>query len=159
MTSSLFLNVNGTRIAVTPERPGVSLLDVLRTELELYSARLGCGLGKCGSCTVLIDGVSVRSCLIPIDTLSPDQKILTQEGLARSGRPDPVRQAFRDDPVFECGNGSCSNGMIMEAVSLLNRNPTPSPAQIRDALETVLCRCGKLDRAIRAVRRAIPAKP
>jgi nicotinate dehydrogenase subunit A len=147
---SLILNVNGTdhEISADPQTP---LLYVLRNDLRLNAAKFGCGLGQCGSCTVVIDGKPVTSCTVPIMLLK-GRRITTLEGLGSMQRPGPLQQAFIDMQAAQCGY--CIAGMMMRAHALLTSNPDPSDAQIRAALEPNLCRCGTHMRILAAVRRA-----
>jgi nicotinate dehydrogenase subunit A len=144
------LEVNGKRHDVTAEAE-TPLLYVLRNDLKLKGARFGCGLGQCGSCTVIVDGKPVQSCDFPLSAAA-GKKITTIEGLARSGKPHPLQQAFIDEQAAQCGY--CVTGIIMSAKALLDANPRPSDAEIRAALKGNLCRCGTHLRILRAIRRA-----
>lgn len=128
-----------------------SLLHVLRNDLELNSPKYGCGLGECGACTVLIDGVAARSCVIPASAVA-GRDITTLEGLGSLAAPHPVQQAFIDEQAAQCGY--CLNGMIMMTVALLARNPDPGDEEIRRELSGNLCRCGTHLEIVKAVRRA-----
>lgn len=128
-----------------------SLLQVLRNDLELNSPKYGCGLGECGACTVLIDGVAARSCVIPASAVA-GRDITTLEGLGSLAALHPVQQAFIDEQAAQCGY--CLNGMIMMTVALLARNPDPSDDEIRRELSGNLCRCGTHLEIVKAVRRA-----
>jgi len=132
--------------------PAVPLLTVLRNDLGLTSPKYGCGLGECGACTVLVDGVAARACAIPAARVA-GRRITTLEGL---GGPDgalhPVQQAFVDAQAAQCGY--CLSGMIMTAAALIARNPAPSEAEIREELRYNLCRCGTHLEILDAVRRA-----
>jgi nicotinate dehydrogenase subunit A len=147
------LTVNGVPHSVTAE-PDTPLLYVLRNDLELNGAKYGCGLSQCGACTVLIDGRAVRSCVTPISTLETSE-ITTIEGLGSIGKPHALQQAFIEEQAAQCGY--CTNGMIMSAKELLDRNPRPSEPDVRAALAGNLCRCGTHNRIIRAVMRASQA--
>jgi len=147
------LNVNGTRRSVAAE-PDTPLLYVLRNDLELNGAKYGCGLSQCGACTVLIDGKAFRSCVTPIGALDKSE-ITTIEGLGTIEQPHPLQQAFIAEQAAQCGY--CSNGMIMSAKELLDRNPHPSEQDVRAALAGNLCRCGTHNRIIKAVLRAAQA--
>lgn len=149
-TKSLTLNVNGAEHNVDV-RPDVPLLYILRNDLKLNGPKFGCGLGECGACTVLIDGVAARSCLIPIEGVV-DRKVTTLEGLGTLDKPDPVQQAFIQEQAAQCGY--CINGMIMATRALLDRNPNPTIDEIRQELAFNLCRCGTHVEIIRAVQRA-----
>ena len=128
-----------------------ALLYVLRNDLELNGPKFGCGLGECGACTVIIDGVAARSCVIPISGCV-QRNILTLEGLGSRERTDPVQDAFIEEQAAQCGY--CLNGMIMTTKALLMSNPQPSEAEILQALRYNLCRCGAHVEILRAVMRA-----
>jgi len=149
------LHVNGAIHEVEAES-STPLLYVLRNDLGLKGPHFGCGLGQCGACTVIIDGAAVRSCTTPVSQVRG--QVTTLEGLAKNGKLDPVQQAWIDEQVPQCGY--CQNGQIMTARALLNRNPKPTDADIRTAMEGVLCRCMSYYRIHAAIRRAagIPAK-
>jgi nicotinate dehydrogenase subunit A len=144
------LTVNGA-IHDIDAAPDTALLYVLRNDLELNGPKYGCGLGECGACVVLIDGVAARSCVIPIDGCV-DREILTLEGLGSRDRPDPVQQAFIDEQAAQCGY--CLNGMIMTTKAVLLRNKRPSEAEVLEALRYNLCRCGAHIEITRAAMRA-----
>ena len=144
------LLVNGKRQHVEAEED-TPLLYVLRNDLKFNGPKFGCGLAQCGSCTVLIDGKPVRSCVTPIVGLA-NRAITTLEGLGSPEKPHAVQRAFVEMQAAQCGY--CSNGMIMATTALLAKNASPSEAEIRAALEGHLCRCGTHLRIIRAVRRA-----
>ena len=147
------LNVNGVPRSVTAE-PDTPLLYVLRNDFELNGAKYGCGLAQCGACTVLIDGRAVRSCVTPISALEKSE-ITTIEGLGTIDKPHALQQAFIEEQAAQCGY--CTNGMIMSAKELLDRNPKPSEPDVRAALAGNLCRCGTHNKIIRAVLRAAQA--
>jgi aerobic-type carbon monoxide dehydrogenase small subunit (CoxS/CutS family) len=142
------LTVNGRRWA-GDVRDETSVLAVVRDQLLLTGAKLGCGEGQCGSCTVLVDGRPVKACVTPI---ADRQSIVTIEGLARDGRLHPVQQAFVDAQAFQCG--FCTPGMIMGAAALLSRQQRPTDDDVRTALDGHLCRCGTYPRIVQAVRAA-----
>jgi len=144
------LMVNGSRRSV-PAEPATPLLYVLRNDLALNGAKFGCGLAQCGACTVLVDGRAVRSCVTPISALG-ESEITTIEGLGTIDKPHPLQQAFIDEQAVQCGH--CINGMIMAAKELLDHNPRPTEADVREGLAAHLCRCGTHGRIIRAVLRA-----
>ncbi len=144
------LNVNGADRAVDADAD-TPLLYVLRDHLQLNGAKYGCGLGQCGSCTVIVDGEAVFSCITPISVL-PGRRITTLEGLGSADKPGPVQAAFIEEQAAQCG--FCIPGMIMRAQALLQRNATPSEAQIRAHMNVNLCRCGTHSRILRAVGRA-----
>jgi len=131
--------------------PDTALLYVLRNDLELNGPKFGCGLGECGACTVLIDGVAARACVIPISGCV-ERKILTLEGLGSRDRPDPVQSAFIAEQAAQCGY--CLNGMIMSTKALLMRTPRPSETEVEEALRYNLCRCGAHIEIMRAALRA-----
>jgi nicotinate dehydrogenase subunit A len=145
------LDVNAIRHTLTlPE--DVPLLYVLRNDLALNGPKFGCGIGECGACTVLIDGVAARSCAMPV-SVAVGRKVLTLEGLGDRANPDPVQQAFIEEQAAQCGY--CLNGMIIGVKALLLRNPDPTEAQIRAELEFNLCRCGTHVEIMRAAKRAV----
>ena len=143
------LEVNGQSREVDAD-PATPLLYVLRDHIALNGAKYGCGLGQCGSCTVIVEGVATRSCVTPVGSVRG--AITTLEGLATNGRLHPVQQAWIDEQVPQCGY--CQNGQIMTAAALLDRNPNPTDAQIREAMSRALCRCMTYYRVQAAVRRA-----
>jgi aerobic-type carbon monoxide dehydrogenase small subunit (CoxS/CutS family) len=144
------LNVNGVATALDLE-PAEKLLWVIRERLGLTGAKYGCGEGQCGACTVLVDGVPVRSCTARA-TLLAGRRIETIESLERDGRLHPVQQAFLDHEALQCGY--CTPGMVMAAVGLLRANPPPADADIVKAMDHNLCRCGTYQRIVAAVRQA-----
>jgi nicotinate dehydrogenase subunit A len=144
------IKVNGAMHSV-PAEPDTPLLYVLRNDLGLNAAKFGCGIAQCGACTVLVDGKPVRSCATPIDTLGRSE-ITTLESLGTIERPHPLQAAFMAEQAAQCGY--CIPGMIMVAKALLDRNPQPSEADVRQGLAGNLCRCGAHNRIVRAVLRA-----
>jgi nicotinate dehydrogenase subunit A len=144
------LKVNGRSHSVSAD-PDTPLLYVLRDDLQLNAAKFGCGLGQCGSCTVLVDGAPTLSCVTPIMLLEGRQ-ITTLEGLGTLEDPGPLQRAFIEEQAAQCGY--CIPGMMMRAQALLERNPHASDAEIRAQLEPNLCRCGTHMRILQAVRRA-----
>jgi len=144
------LRVNGQSHNVSAD-PDTPLLYVLRDELQLNAAKFGCGLGQCGSCTVLVDGAPTLSCVTPIMLLEGRQ-ITTVEGLGTAEDPGPMQRAFIEEQSAQCGY--CIPGMMMRAQGLLQRNPRATDAEIRAYLEPNLCRCGTHMRILRAVKRA-----
>jgi aerobic-type carbon monoxide dehydrogenase small subunit (CoxS/CutS family) len=144
------LRVNGRTQSVDVD-PATPLLYVLRNDLDLHGPRFGCGLGQCGACTVLIKGEAVRSCIRPVSSVN-GAEITTLEGLAAGGRLHPVQQAWIDEQVPQCG--FCQNGQILTAKALLDRNPNPTDAQIRQAMSATLCRCMTYYRVQAAIKRA-----
>ena len=147
--SRVTLNVNGTAHTVDVD-PATPLLYVLRNDLGLRGPRFGCGLGQCGACTVIIDGMATRSCSIP--TSRARGTITTLEGLSENGLLHPVQQAWIDEQVPQCG--FCQNGQIMTAKALLDRNPSPTDRQIREEMNGTLCRCMTYYRIQAAIKRA-----
>jgi aerobic-type carbon monoxide dehydrogenase small subunit (CoxS/CutS family) len=143
------LRVNGEAKTVSVE-PDTPLLYVLRNDLELNGPKFGCGLAQCGACTVQIDGTAVRSCVTPMSAVKG--QVTTIEGLASETRLHPLQRAFIEEQACQCGY--CGNGMVMSAKALLDRNPRPTPAQIKQALNGHLCRCASHNRIVRAVLRA-----
>ena len=150
---TISLKVNGTT-RTTPAAPDTPLLYVLRNDLDLNGAKFGCGLAQCGACTVLVDGKPTRSCVTQIGTLG-NSEVTTLEGLGSIDKPHALQQAFIEEQAAQCGY--CTNGMIMTAKELLDRNPKPSEQDVRTALAGNLCRCGAHNRIIRAVMRAAQA--
>ena len=144
------LTVNGRRHEVDAD-PDTPLLYVLRDDLQLNGAKFGCGFGQCGACTVMVDGKAIFSCVIPI-ALLPARQIKTIEGLGTESAPGVVQRAFIEEQAAQCGY--CIAGMVMRAQALLERNPSPTEDQIREAMMPNLCRCGTHMRILRAVRRA-----
>jgi nicotinate dehydrogenase subunit A len=144
------LNVNG-RIHEVDAAPDTALLYVLRNDLELNGPKYGCGLGECGACAVLIDGLAARACVIPIEGCV-GHEVVTLEGLGSREHPDPVQAAFIQENAAQCGY--CLNGMIISTKALLQRTPHPSEADIQEALRHNLCRCGAHVEIMRAAMRA-----
>ncbi len=144
----LVVNTQTHDIDVDPETP---LLYVLREDLRLNGAKFGCGLGQCGSCTVLVDGEPVFSCLTPV-LLLEGKEITTLEGLGTAEQPGPIQQAFIAEQAAQCGY--CIPGMMMRAQALLQKQPRASDAEIRAHMQPNLCRCGTHMRILRAVKRA-----
>ena len=131
--------------------PDTPLLYVLRNDLKLNAAKFGCGLGQCGSCTVIVDGKAVLSCVTPLLLLEGKQ-VTTLEGLGTICEPAPIQRAFMEEQAAQCGY--CIAGMMMRAQALLQKNSKPTDEEIRTELEQNLCRCGTHMRILRAVRRA-----
>jgi len=144
------LSVNGESHHV-PLTRHTTLLNALRNDLGLNGPKFGCGLGECGACTVLVDGVAARACVIPACEVQ-ERAITTLEGLGNAQQLHVVQQAFIDAQAAQCGY--CLNGMVMMTVALLAHTPNPSDAQIRHALAGNLCRCGAHLEIMDAVRRA-----
>jgi aerobic-type carbon monoxide dehydrogenase small subunit (CoxS/CutS family) len=146
--SIVSLRINGATHEVDIEA-STPLLYVLRNDIGLRGPRFGCGLSQCGACTVIIDGVATRSCIIPASQVSGE--ITTLEGLSNNGALDPLQQAWIDEQVPQCGY--CQNGQIMTAKAMLDQNPNPTDAEIRAGMEGVLCRCMSYYRIQTAIKR------
>lgn len=144
------LTVNGQTHTIDVE-PDTPLLYALRDDLKLNGAKFGCGLGQCGSCTVLLQGQPVMSCVTPVSVVQ-GRTVTTLEGLGTADTPGPLQRAFIEEQAAQCGY--CIAGMIVRAQALLNRNPNPSDEDIRRHLQPNLCRCGTHMRIVKAVRRA-----
>ena len=144
------LRVNG-RSRVVDTDPSTPLLYVLRDDLGLNGPKFGCGLSQCGCCTVMLEGNAVRSCSIAVSN-AQNRNITTLEGLGSVARPHRLQKAFIEEQAAQCGY--CMNGMIMNAKALLDKTPHPTEAEIRRALDGILCRCGSHLRVIRAIQRA-----
>jgi len=147
--SRFTLTVNGAPHTVDVE-PSTPLLYVLRNDLGLHGPHFGCGLGQCGACAVIINGVATRSCITQVSAVRAD--VTTLEGLATNGTLHPVQQAWIDEQVPACG--FCQNGQIMTAKALLDKNPNPTDAQIREGMNRTLCRCMTYYGIQKAIRRA-----
>ena len=148
MTITILTTINGSRQEVAV-RPNQTLLEFLREKLSLQGSVEGCGVGVCGSCTVLVDGRPVSSCLM-LASNAEGKKVTTIEGLSHSGELDPVQRAFLKHQAFQCGY--CTPGMIMAVKGLLADNPHPSEEQARDYLSGNLCRCGTYSEVLAAVK-------
>jgi nicotinate dehydrogenase subunit A len=149
------LRVNGREHRVSADA-STPLVYILRNDLKLKGTRFGCGQGNCGACTVLIDGKPMQSCDTPLWS-ARGHEITTIEGLGSADAPGRLQQAFIDEQAMQCGY--CINGIIMSAEALLARNPAPTEAEIAQALERNLCRCGSHVRVLRAIKRAAGAAP
>ena len=147
------LRVNGSSRTVDVD-PATPLLYVLRNDLDLHGPRFGCGLGQCGACTVLVKNEAVRSCIRPVSSVA-GAEITTLEGLSKGGTLHPLQQAWIDEQVPACG--FCQNGQILTAKALLDRNPRPTDAQIRQGMANTLCRCMTYYRIQAAIKRAVKA--
>ena len=145
----IHLTVNGAAQSLDV-LPGVPLLYVLRNDLGLNGPKFGCGLGECGACTVILDGVAARSCTVPM-RVAAGRRVVTLEGLGTAEAPHPVQQAFIDEQAAQCGY--CLNGMIMTVKALLDRDPEPDDATLRRELSGNLCRCGAHIEILRAAHR------
>ncbi len=150
MDAKITLIVDGQKRAVVTD-PERSLLDVLREDLRVMGPKYGCGEGRCGACTVLMDGKRTLSCITPIGG-ADGKKITTIEGLADGDRLHPVQQAFLDEGAIQCGY--CTPGMILSAVALLDENPRPTDEQIAEWMDGNICRCNGYTKILNAVRRA-----
>jgi nicotinate dehydrogenase subunit A len=148
------LRVNGKSRVVDTD-PTTPLLYVLRNDVGLHGPKFGCGLGQCGACTVILEGNAIRSCTLPVSA-AQNRAVTTLEGLGSVARPHPLQKAFIEEQAAQCG--MCMNGMVMTAKALLDRNPNPSDAQIKQAMNGNLCRCGSYLRILRAIRRAARQK-
>ena len=150
MDVTVTLTVNGVSRTVTtdPQRP---LLDVLREDLHLTGTKYGCGEGRCGACTVLMDGKPARSCVVPI-SLADKKSVTTIEGLAKGESLHPVQEAFLEEGAMQCGY--CTPGMILSAVALLQDKPNPTDEEIVAGLNGNICRCNGYAKITNAVRRA-----
>src|SRR5262245_1792554 len=150
--STIALKVNGSTHTVDVD-PATPLLYVLRNDLGLRGPRFGCGLGQCGACAVIINRVATRSCITQVSSVKAE--VTTLEGLAPSGSLHPIQRAWIDEQAPQCG--FCQNGQIMTAKALLDRNPAPTDAQIREAMTATLCRCMTYYRVQAAIKRAAGA--
>jgi nicotinate dehydrogenase subunit A len=151
MSKAFAFSVNGKAVSVSPANEETPLLNVLRNELGLMGTRFGCGLEQCGCCTVLIDGKPEKSCAKPLWSVA-GKTITTVEGLGSEAKPHPLQQAFLDEQAGQCGY--CLSGILVSAKALLDANPAPTRAQIAQALDGNICRCGSHNRILRAVEKA-----
>jgi aerobic-type carbon monoxide dehydrogenase small subunit (CoxS/CutS family) len=147
------LNVNGSAYDIDADAQA-NLLSVLREQLDLTGSKYGCGEGRCGACTVLINGNPRKSCITPVGAVGQKQ-VTTIEGLAKGDRLHPLQQAFLDEGAMQCA--FCTSGMIMTAVSLVNTNPNPTDSEIYQFMEGNICRCGTHPRIVAAIRNAAKA--
>jgi aerobic-type carbon monoxide dehydrogenase small subunit (CoxS/CutS family) len=147
-TISFVLNGKKTDLNIDPNQ---TLLWVLRNLLGLTGTKYGCGIGFCGSCTILVDNEPLRSCMLSVGDIA-GKKLVTIEGLAVNGQLHPVQKAFLEHDAFQCGY--CTPGMIMNATGLLLKNPSPTTQEIKDGMEDNLCRCGAHMRIIDAIHTA-----
>lgn len=147
-TVTLIVNGEEKHVVTDPQR---SLLDVLRENFHVTGPKYGCGEGQCGTCTVLMDGRAIRSCVLPV-TMANKKKVTTIEGLSNGDRLHPVQQAFLDEGAVQCGY--CTPGMVLTAVAFLRENPKPSDEQIVEAMNGNICRCNGYTKILNAVRRA-----
>ena len=149
-TTRFRLRIDGSEREVSAD-DNLPLLDVLRGACGLKGTRFGCGVGECGACHVLVDGVSTPACDTPVWAVQ-GKEIVTVEGLARDGGPTALQQAFVEEQAAQCGY--CLSGILVTATALLAREPHPSEEQVRAALDGHLCRCGAHNRIVRAILRA-----
>ncbi len=154
MTDTVTITVDGKMRTIAVDDPDMPLLYALRDDLGLNNPRFGCGLGQCGACTVHIDGRPARSCITPLSSIG-DSTVTTLAGLGTPENPHPIQKAWLEEQVSQCAY--CINGWIMTAAALLNEKPNPTEKEIKDALSTLICRCGTHGAAIRAVKRAAHA--
>jgi nicotinate dehydrogenase subunit A len=143
----LIVNGQPREVAADPDAP---LLYVLRNDLNLTGTKFGCGLGQCGACTAIVAGQAVRSCVLPLKEAA-GKEVLTIEGLGSPEKPDPLQAAIIEEQASQCGY--CTPGVVMAAKAFLDTHPRPTEAQVRDALDGVLCRCGTHGRVVRAIMR------
>src|SRR4051794_29847204 len=148
--SKITLKVNGSTHTVDVE-PATPLLYILRNDIGLQGPRFGCGLGQCGACTVIINGISTRSCITPVSAVKSE--VTTLEGISANGKLHPLQQAWIDEQVPQCG--FCQNGQIMTAKAMLDKTPQPTDTQIRDTMNSTLCRCFTHYRVQAAIKRVV----
>ena len=148
--SAFTLKVDGQSHTVDVD-PGTPLLYVLSDDLQLNGPKLGCGLGQCGACTVIINGQATRSCITPVASVGQSE-VITLAGIGTIDKPHPLQKAFIEEQAAQCG--FCLSGVILTAKALLDKNPHPTEMEIRQGLASILCRCGSHARVIRAVQRA-----
>ena len=153
MDKAISFTVNGQPRTVTTD-PGRPLLEALREDLGLTGTKHGCGEGRCGACTVLVGGKSVRSCITPVGAVA-ERAIVTVEGLARGDKLHPVQEAFLAEGACQCGY--CTPGMIMAVAGLLDEKPSPTDAEILSRVEGHICRCCGYPKILKAARRAARA--
>ncbi|WP_439369459.1 (2Fe-2S)-binding protein [Bradyrhizobium sp. DASA03120] len=147
---ALQFRLNGAAIAVDSD-PDQMLLDVLHSRLGITGAHFGCGAGECGACHVMVDDRAMTSCDMPMWAVA-DKDVVTLEGLGTAGQPHPLQRAFIAEQAMQCGY--CVSGILISAAALLKRNASPTEADVREALDRNLCRCGSHNRMVRAVLRA-----
>ncbi|MCH8073051.1 MAG: (2Fe-2S)-binding protein [Proteobacteria bacterium] len=148
MAIEFTLNGAGVRLEIDAR---TRLLEALRNDLGLNGPKFGCGLAQCGACAVLLDGISIRSCVTPVAAIA-GKSIVTLEGLGNAEHPHPLQAAFIKEQAIQCGY--CANGVIITAAALLQSNPSPSEQDIRQALAGNLCRCGAQPRMLKAIAQA-----
>ncbi len=147
---SIEFTLNGELVTADVDRD-TSVLEVLRNDIKLNGPKFGCGLAQCGACAVLLDGVSIRSCVTPVSVVD-GRNVTTIEGLGDREKPHPLQKAFIAEQAMQCGY--CASGIMTSAAALLSENPSPTRDEIKIALSGHLCRCGAQPRMIRAVERA-----
>ncbi len=145
MATEFRLNGAGVSLEIDPQTP---LLEALRNDLRLNGAKFGCGLAQCGACAVLLDGVSIRSCVTPVAAIA-GKSVTTLEGLGSAQHPHPLQSAFISEQAVQCGY--CASGIIITAAALLKSNPSPNTQEIKQALAGHLCRCGAQPRMLKAI--------
>jgi len=150
MKHHISFNINGEKVRLEVE-PNKTLLKMLREDLNLTGAKEGCGAGECGSCTVIVDGKAVNSCMM-LAVEADGKDIVTVEGLAKNGVLDPLQETFIKNAALQCGY--CTPGMLMSAKALLKRNPNPSEDDIKEAIGGNLCRCTGYKAIIDAIKEA-----
>jgi nicotinate dehydrogenase subunit A len=147
---AIAFTLNGEKVSVDVDGQ-TPLLEVLRNDVELNSPKFGCGVAQCGACAVLLDDVSIRSCVMPVSAVA-GKAVTTLEGLGTAASPHPLQAAFIEEQALQCGY--CASGVIVSAAALLKQNPTPSQEQVRQSLSGHLCRCGAQPRMLKAIARA-----
>jgi nicotinate dehydrogenase subunit A len=147
--STITLKVNGRAETVDVD-PATPLLYVLTDDLALRGPKFGCGLGQCGTCTVIMNGRAIRSCVTPVSSAA-NADVTTLEGLGTAGKPHPIQQAFIDEQAAQCG--FCLSGVILTAKAFLDQQPRATEAEIKQAMSGVLCRCFAHTRMLRAINR------
>lgn len=150
MEKLIRFNLNGNKKEITID-PSLTLLWVLRDQFGLTGTKYGCGIGICGSCTILLDNEAVRACTLQVGEVA-DRKVITIEGLSVNGQLHPIQKAFVDNDALQCGY--CTPGMIMNAYGLLLNHPEPTRQEVIDGMEDNLCRCGAHIRIIKAIQSA-----
>lgn len=146
---TLTINKKKTKVEAEPDMP---LLWVIRDVVGLKGTKFGCGMAQCGACTIHLDGQAVRSCQIPVSSLTKKSTITTIEGISEAGTLHAIQEAWIEEQVPQCGY--CQSGQIMSALSLLKSNPEPSDEDIKNYMSGNLCRCGTYDRINRAIKKA-----
>jgi len=150
MTQTVAFRLNGQSVSL-PGESGQSLLDLLRNNLQLKATRMGCGQGQCGACRVMLDGHAVAACETPLWAIE-GKAVTTVEGLGSRSAPHALQTAFIEEQAMQCG--FCTSGILMSAAALLQRQPQPTRAQIVQAIDGHLCRCGAHNRVVRAIEKA-----